>query len=95
MPPDPPIGFELVRQGHEPTLRDFGQTALGDFPHPIGDGADHDVAAQPRRLRARELPPFPPQILEAEGRQDSEALRPRAFAVRHSHLPRFHRALDI
>ena len=29
----------------------------------------------------------------AAGRQDSEALRQRAFAVRH--LPRFHRALDI
>ena len=79
---DPPARFEFRGQGHQSALRRFGPAAMGDFLQPVGDGAHHHIAAQPRRLGAKESPPFQTQISEAEGRQDRETIRQLACAVR-------------
>jgi hypothetical protein len=55
---------------------------MGDLLQPLGDGPDHDIAAQPWRVGAKESPPFDAQVAEAEISQGRQAVRQPARAVR-------------
>src|SRR5271166_787728 len=57
---------------------------MGDFLQPVGDGPQHNIAAQSWRVGPKESPPFQTQVYEAETGQDHEAIRHLARVVRRA-----------
>ena len=48
---------------------------MGDFLQPVGNGPQHNIAAQSWRVGPKESPPLETQVCEAETGQDREAAR--------------------
>src|SRR5271157_2799848 len=74
--------FELRGQGHQSAPRHFGRAAMGGLLQPVGNGPNHNIAAQPWRVGPKESPPFQTQVCDAELSQDRETIRHLARAVR-------------
>jgi hypothetical protein len=55
---------------------------MGDLLQPVGNGPDHDIAALPWRVGAKESQPLEAQVAEAELSHDRRAVRQPTRAVR-------------
>lgn len=70
-----PVRLQFPGQRYESSLSPLAEAALGKLLHAIGDGADKQVTAQPRRVISIQAPPFCAKLWCRQRCQSGDFLR--------------------